>query len=400
MDNISHAVFGSSIIHALWGKKYGNRPAIYALLASNIPDIDIVVRAIPWVNALRASLFHRTMTHSLLFVLILAPMLWWCVSRFMIWSQKRAKRKILTQKWETWDHGWKDTTFEDSKRADHYIQSDHKKSLIARKDWTLITLVALLSHIFLDWCTTYGVWLLWPFVDFGFEANIIAVVDMFFTLPLLAIIIRYIIAHKTPEKASTKRRFLWVWFAACYLIAMTWVQQYFKHSIKTDMKQQWVSYTRVFVWAQILQPFLRYGIVELPDGSYKLTYRSVFDTTKAPYENVYGYHELLAWREAKIPSSEFTNFMDSLMPKKPLIEKLITRAHGWYQVTQTPTWLLLQDMRFGRILGRDNAYRGAWMFAYNIDSTTWMLTEWSWNRSFNQPLSLIWQKYWQRVWGQ
>jgi len=37
------------------------------------------------------------------------------------------------------------------------------------------------------------VWALWPFVDYGFEANIVSVIDLFFTLPLGVILLAYLI---------------------------------------------------------------------------------------------------------------------------------------------------------------------------------------------------------------
>ncbi len=374
MDNLSHAAFGGAIVHAIWGKKYGNKPVIYALLASNLPDIDVFVRLIPWVDAQRASFFHRTLTHSFLFVIIIAPLLGFLVSQFMNWLEKRKREKLWYK--NNSHHAWSDS---------EWLHSEVKKhtTFNSRKDWTLITLVAVWSHLFLDWCTTYGVWLLWPFIDFWFESNIIGIIDFFFTLPLVGIVLRYIFGQRTPHKASTKWRFLGLWFATVYLATMAVTQQYFKHAIAEDMNTQWVKYDRIFVAAQMLQPFMWYGMVELPDGSYKLTYRSVFDKSAPSYENTYGYHETLAW-----------------IQQNPLVPKLITRAHGWYQVEQTPNALLLQDMRFGRLLWWDTAYRSSWMFAYNIDPITGDLKQWGREGPrFNNPFSLIRQKYWERVSG-
>ena len=59
-----------------------------------------------------------------------------------------------------------------------------------------MSLVGILSHIFLDWCTTYGVWFLWPFSHMSFEGNIIGIIDLFFTLPLLAVVLWNTLAVK------------------------------------------------------------------------------------------------------------------------------------------------------------------------------------------------------------
>ena len=75
MDNISHALFGASIVQAGWGKRYGARVGIYAMIASNIPDIDIALRFIPGIDPLVASFFHRTATHSFVFAFVAAAIM-------------------------------------------------------------------------------------------------------------------------------------------------------------------------------------------------------------------------------------------------------------------------------------------------------------------------------------
>ena len=341
MDNISHAVFGGSIIHAIRWKKYGNKALGYSLLASNIPDIDIALRFIPWVDSLRASFAHRTMTHSFLFAIIVAPIMGRILSRF-------------TKSWKTW---W--------------------------KDWTLITLVSILSHIFLDRCTTYGVWLLRPFSPIWFEARIISVIDLFFTLPLLGIIIRYFVqARRNTRKKKTPiwwTRFVWVTFATVYLSMMAILQANLKEAIASDMNRASVQYNRIFAAPQILQPFLRYGMTELPDWSYKTTYVSVFDTKPRVYENTYWYHDIVS-------TIEQTN---------PIISELIARSHWWYTISQQWDAIAFSDLRFGKLLGRDKQNRWNNMFQYNLSKTS--VSQW-W-QSFSQPFSFVRQQHWKRVRG-
>ena len=73
---------------------------------------------------------------------------------------------------------------------------------------------------------------------------------------------------------------------------MAFLHYEIQESIAHDMQQANVQYTRIFATPQILQPFLWYAIVELPNGSYKTTYTSVFDHKPRIYNNIYGYHEL------------------------------------------------------------------------------------------------------------
>lgn len=340
MDNISHAVFGGSIVHAIRWKKYGNKALAYAMLASNMPDIDIALKFIPWVDSVRADFAHRTMTHSFLFAFLAAPLLGRVLSR-------------ITKSWKTW-----------------------------RKDWSLITLVSLLSHIFLDRCTTYGIWFLRPFVDVWFESRIISVIDLFFTLPLIAIIVYYFITwrKKNKHKKAWWTRYLWVWFATLYLSMMAILQSCLKSSIESDMTLAWVQYNRIFAAPQLLQPFLWYGMVELPDWSYKATYTSVFDTKPRLYENIYGYHDM-------IMSIERTN---------PLIKHIIARSHNWYSIWNQWDTTTFSDLRFGKLLWRDKQNRWNNMFQYVISDTT--VSQGGWQR-FTQPFSFIWEQHWRRVRG-
>lgn len=339
MDNISHAIFGGSIVHAIRWKKYGNKALGYAMLASNIPDIDIALRFLPWVDSVRAWFAHRTMTHSFLFAFLIAPIIGRILSRF-------------TKSWKTW-----------------------------RKDWTLITLVSILSHIFLDRCTTYGVWFLRPFSDISFESRIISVIDVFFTVPLLGIVIWYFIQWRKSNlrKKEWWTRFIWVTFATVYLSMMALLQSNLKSSIAADMELAWVKHNRIFAAPQILQPFLRYGMAELPDWSYKTTYVSVFDTKPRTYENTYWYHDIVA-------PIERTN---------PVIRELIARSHGWYSVS--PQWetTIFSDLRFGKLLWRDKQNRWNNMFQYILSDKS--VSQWS--QWFTQPFSFVREQHWRRVRG-
>lgn len=173
----------------------------------------------------------------------------------------------------------------------------------------------------------------------------ISVIDMFFTLPLLALVVWALIKSRKKKKEGYTRsrwvRYLPVTYAFCYLIGMTAIQQNLQASLRHDMDQAGVQYTRTFAAPQMLQPFLRYGMVELPDGTYKATYTSLFDTKPRTYENIYGYHdrgEALARTDDRIAS-------------------LIRRSHGRYQMDSDNQQFVFRDLRFGRMLGWDTENR-------------------------------------------
>ncbi len=340
MDNLSHAVFGSSIIHALWGKKYGRKATVFALLASNIPDIDVLARLLPGVSSLQAWLVHRTTTHSLLFAVVVAPLIGLVAARC----------------YKTWRASW--------------------------KDWSLITLVAILSHIFLDRCTTYGIWFLWPFSSVGYEANIINVIDFFFTIPLLAIVIAYL-AFPLKKIAIGVWRFLGIVFAACYLAGMSYVSHRAHDAIARDMEVSHTEYSSIFVTPQFFQPFLRYGVVTLPDNNYKITYLSARDTKPRVYQALAGNHAC-----------------SSVLSRDAVAQRLIERTHGLYMCQTEGSTYRLTDLRFGRINGWDTTVQTPWTFSYLINPTVTPYVITQTHQHITGSFRDLWTAHWKRVWGQ
>lgn len=338
MDNLSHGLFGASIVHAIWGKKYGHKAWVFALLASSIPDLDVVARFIPGVTDLQASFFHRTTLHSLLFALVVSPIVGYIAMR------------------------------------------SYKTGKTSRKDWTLITLVCILSHIFLDWCTTYGIWFLRPFSRHGFEGNIINVVDFFFTIPLLGIVLSYFLLPLKKSVAGA-RRYVWVVFAACYLLGMTYVQHRALEAVERDMKAANVQYESIFLTPLFFQPFLWHGIVSLPDGNYKLTYMSARDKGPRTYENV-------AWNHA----------CASVLRRDVVASSILDRTSGLYTCMQEGSTYKVVDLRFGRTIGRDRSSIQPATFAYLVDPTVSPYRITQTHQHISGSLTDLRSKHWERVW--
>lgn len=117
--------------------------SIMAALAAMSPDLDVLIRSSE--DPLLFLVFHRQFTHSLFFIpfgaLICALGLHWLIGK---------------------------------RRSFNFLQS------------YVICFLAYATHALLDACTTYGTLLLWPFSNERFSWNTIAVVDLFYTLPILA----------------------------------------------------------------------------------------------------------------------------------------------------------------------------------------------------------------------
>lgn len=151
MDPLSHAVLGAAFAMSFEkeDKQYLDqtlRPAygvvlISAALSAMAPDLDSLIKSN--IDQLLYVQFHRHFTHSLLMI----PVISLIVSALLYFLGLRKYADFLSiWKWGT---------------------------------------LGVLTHGFLDACTSYGTHLLWPFTDRRESWSIISIVDPVFTMPLI-----------------------------------------------------------------------------------------------------------------------------------------------------------------------------------------------------------------------
>jgi inner membrane protein len=133
VDNISHALCGAVIARAGFEDKLDKRNGIIiGAIAANFADIDII--SLPFLGRDHYMLWHGGITHSLLALLVLPPLLGWIAAR---------------------------------------ISRAPLRPLIA------LCYLAYASHLMLDLPTSWGTMLLLPFDDTRFAAHWIYIVDLF-----------------------------------------------------------------------------------------------------------------------------------------------------------------------------------------------------------------------------
>ncbi|MEM9023888.1 MAG: metal-dependent hydrolase, partial [Bacteroidota bacterium] len=125
---------------AVLGKKVGNRAPLWGAIAGTIPDLDVV--ATPFLSTVDGALFHRGFSHSMLFAVLLAPLLGWLIHR------------IYRQRKGSW------------------------------RGWAWLSFWALVTHPLLDCFTNWGTQLFWPHAS-RLSWNTIFVIDPLYTLPFL-----------------------------------------------------------------------------------------------------------------------------------------------------------------------------------------------------------------------
>jgi inner membrane protein len=139
MDNVTHIFLGGAAAYAVFGDRLGQRAFWVGALAGTIPDLDILIHT---GDTVRDHLLHRHFTHSLVMVPVIAAI---AALPFIIARKMRAMWASLF----------------------------------------LAALVAAITHPICDLLTSYGTMIFWPFTERRYATDTIAVVDPFYTLPLV-----------------------------------------------------------------------------------------------------------------------------------------------------------------------------------------------------------------------
>ncbi len=161
MDPLSQAVLGASLSQAFADSKTKQRSAlVIGAIAGMAADLDVFIHSAN--DPLLFLEFHRQFTHSLLFIPFGALL---CTVFFYLIVQSNGFKK----KWPTTN--------------------------LSFSQIYLFSFLGYATHGLLDACTSYGTQLFWPFSSTRIAWNIVSIIDPFFTLPLLALIIISVYRH-------------------------------------------------------------------------------------------------------------------------------------------------------------------------------------------------------------
>lgn len=286
MDTLSHALLGGAIAQTALGRRLGNRVVIWGAGVALLPDIDVPLGML--MGDAAALTFHRGISHSLLFVTVLAPVLGWLAVRL------HQKQKV------TWRH------------------------------WSLVFWLVLFSHLMIDAFTSYGIQLLQPFSDRAFAIASISVIDPLFLLPLLLTV--PVLIWLAPQRPARQ----WLALAGIGLssayLAATWVNKLQVQQVfETALAEQGVDPSRVFVKPTVFNNLLWRGIAEVDEG-YLVGFHSRLDDGP-PGDFVH-----------------FPRNAHYLVPYmgEPVIQDLLAVSNGYYQVVERNGEMYFHDLRYGQ----------------------------------------------------
>jgi inner membrane protein len=289
MDSITQIVLGASVGEAVCGKRAGNKALVWGAVAGTIPDLDVL--ATPFMDMVDQLDFHRGVTHSILFALVVSPLLGGLVKRI------------------------------------------HRHDPATFRDWTLVFFLGFVTHALLDCCTTWGTKLFYPFSDRAISFQNVFVIDPLYTVPFLICVIAVFFYHRTD-----KRRRFWNYagltISTAYLLVSGLNKFAVNRVFEANLDRQNISYTRYSTRPTPLNTLLWSVTAEVPEGYY-IGYYSLLDPDKDVHFRYFPKnHDLLGpWQEhAKL-------------------QQLLNITEGYYTVHAASDSLLISDLRFGQLDG-------------------------------------------------
>ncbi len=288
MDTLTHIALGACIGEIVAGRQIGKKALVLGALAQNLPDIDFVASF--WLPTAGDVMAHRGFTHSLLFAMLVTPLLAWYSTKIFRTGGMEFRR------------------------------------------WVLFWGLQILVHIFIDAFNAYGTGWFEPFSHYRVSFNTLFVADPLFTLwPAIAAGLLFV------SGLGNRKRIAWakagLGLSGLYLLCGVAFKLYIDNAVAGDLKEKGIAAGRYFTTPTPLNNMLWYVVAEGENGYYA-GYKSVFDKKNAPFRYVYRNDSLL---KNETGSAE--------------LKTLKRFSQGYYSAEMWHDTLVFNDMRFGEMLG-------------------------------------------------
>lgn len=303
MDSVTQAVLGAAVGEAVLGKKVGNKAAAWGAAIGTLPDLDVLLN--PLLNDVQQLVFHRSITHSFFFVVVLTPVLGALIARF------------------------------------------YRDGPATQRHWSWLAFGVLLTHPLLDCFTTYGTQIFMPFSNYPVALGSIFIIDPLYTVPLIA---GLWLALRRPLDAPQRRRANYLGlFLSCLYLLVTVVNKNAARAVFADaLAQQGLAYERLVTRPTPLNSLLWYAQADDGDGYWVGLYSLLDGDGPIRFQRVDKNERLL-----------------SGLADHPDVQRLRWFSRGYFTVEQKDDALYFNDIRFGRSDGwlRDE---GAYVFSFHI----------------------------------
>jgi inner membrane protein len=335
MDSLTQIVLGASVGELVCGKKIGNKAIVWGAIAGTIPDLDIL--ASPMQDLVQQLSFHRSITHSILFCIVMSPIFGWLLHK--IYRREKA-------------------TF---------------------SDWSWLFFWGFSTHALLDSFTTWGTQIFWPFSTYPVAFHNIFVIDPLYTLPFLLCTVAVMFYKRTnPSRAKWNRAGLII--STTYMLITISNKLYANAVFEETLQNKNIKYSRITTRPTPGNAILWCATAETKNG-YLIGYYSLLDKNRDISFRFYEKnHELIS----------------PLLPDVKL-EKLLDVTTGFYTVSKHDSVFTINDLRFGQLDGWEDGKEG-FVFAYNVEKKEGQLSFSQKQNDLKKARELL-PQLWKRILG-
>jgi inner membrane protein len=347
MDSLSQIVLGAAVGEAVLGRKIGNRAMVWGAVGGTIPDLDVLGSF--FMSDLNNLMFHRGVTHSILFSVLGAIVFGWIV--FKLYESPKHKWIAICSKviaalviirvlkfisdvvsdgstifiivaslavvGFTARHIWR-----------KYLRGAWEHPGVTIRDWQWLFFMAFSTHIVLDCFTLYGTQIFAPFSYTKISWGTISVADPIYTVPFLI----FLLIAALFSKSSKTRRILnhtGIAISCLYLVVTIFNKNAIETHFENELKAQNIEATNFITSATIFNNVLWSCTAETDDYFYLGEY-SFFDDFPVKFDKIEKNHHLL-----RNPESDYT------------MQSLSWFSDGYYCITESEEGLFFNDLRFG-----------------------------------------------------
>lgn len=288
MDSLTQIVLGAAAGEAVLGKKVGNKAMLWGAIAGTIPDLDVLLRFV--TDDITSTEMHRGFSHSIVFAVLIAPILGWIAHKI---HQKK----------------YADASF---------------------KNWSWLFFWATVTHPLLDAHTTWGTQFFWPF-QYRLAYQNIFVVDPLYTIPfLICLIVAMFYKRTNPKRRKFNNAGLII--STTYMVITLILKGISHKAFENSLDNNHIDYVELDSKPSPMNTIMWNALVETNNG-YRTANYSLLDSKAITF------------------SKEFPKNHDLLEPYKDqkVIQQLIRITAGWFIIEKQSEKMIMWDLRFGQI---------------------------------------------------
>jgi inner membrane protein len=285
---------GAAVGEAVLGRRIGGRAALYGAVLGTLPDLDVLV---PHVDPVATFTRHRSWSHSLLVLTVVAPAFGLALQR-------------LHARWTAGATSGPSPPF---------------------GAWWALAFGALVTHPLLDAFTIYGTQLLWPLDPWPFGLGSIFIIDPAYTLPLAGGLLATLVLARRGVARAARPNAAGLVLSTAYLgwsvVAQGWMETHARRALD----EKGIKVEQLLATPAPFNTLLWRVLALQPDGSYLEGFDSLVD----------GSDRLTVTR---FPSDR--SLLEGIRDHEP-VQRLAWFTKGYYAVRREGDDVLMTDLRMG-----------------------------------------------------